>query len=299
MIVVSKRAFLNILTQLMDAQSLVDANYYIADQLSRDGNVIADETYMRNPDGQLTIQPTVRQYTSSSVSPYHLTYGTDSLSPASLNSQIVQDTYGQPPHVVFAKYLRTPQVMIDTYNTLYAKKPVGNGLRILIFERDDSVPFIHVVCEYLSELFGEDITFIDRIYRNDIPGFQQYTGNKMNAVKTFQQIRENQLLLDIQNLVTTFQYGSASRANLEVYFDAFELPALFHIYEILFPNDPLPPGQYTKDQMVYTITSRIVAQVPRTALSNMMVNMGVDDVDDIGALFDSISDEELMTQHGN
>jgi hypothetical protein len=121
----------------------------------------------------------------------------------------------------------------------------------------------------------------------------------MNAVKTFQQIRENQLLLDIQNLVTTFQYGSASKANLEVYFDAFELPALFHIYEMLFPNDPLPPGQYTKDQMVYTITSRIVAQVPRTALSNMMVNMGVDDVDDIGALFDSISDEELMTQHGN
>lgn len=295
MIVVSKRAFLNILTQLMDAPTLLNATYFIADQLSRDGTVIPQDQYQKTGNGSYTVK---HGFTTSqpTLSRFRVFYGSGTLSPSQINSQILTDAIGNPPDVTFRNVLLQSQSFLDTYNFLYRdKKNIGNGVRIMIYTRDDSIPFVHIVCEYISKFFGEDIMFIDRMYRNDIQGQIEYKGDIETAKRTFHDVRRYQTITDIQNLVTGYQYGVQGRSNLENFFETFDIQDLFRMYEMLFPYDPLPAGDYTKERVVYIIVSKIVARTPRMVTESMMMESGIDD--SFVQLYDGISDDELLSIH--
>lgn len=293
MIVVSKRVFLNVLTQLMDAQALVDANYYIADQRSRDGTVVVEDEYRQTADGSYVLQPRTKTV-SGTLSRFHVKYGSGVLSPASLSSQILVDAAGKSTDRLFQELLLQSDSFIDVYRFLYDSKPKGNGLRILIFTRDDSAPYMHIVCAYISRFFGEDITFIDRAYRNDIPGDVNYRGDVMNARETIQMIRRKMTMNDLSNLITSYQFGSQSRSNLEVYFDTFSIPDLFKLYEMLFPNQPLEAGNYTKEQIMYILVSKIIAEAPKMVSDSMSIQ---DMFSSIPELYSEVSDDELMQMH--
>lgn len=291
MFVVTKRVFLNVLTQLMDAQTLIDANYYIADQQSKDGNsgATTHEEYYYNEYGELCTKPTIISGTSN-LTPYHVTYGSGIMDPNKLNSQILTSALGRTPQESYKTFLMSNDSLLDTYRFLYEKRPVGNGLRFLIFTRDTSLPFMHIACEYISQNFGEDIVFVDREYRTDIPGFVNYTGNKDNAMRIFPKIREYKTLKDIESLVTDYQYNMKDKANIESYFGILPIEDLFKLHEMLFPQDPLQPGNYTQDQMAYIITEKLVERSPKMLAESITI-------DDLSGIYDGISDDELMSIH--
>ena len=187
MIVCSKRAFLNILTQLLDANTLLNANYYIADQTTRNGIAQFNDGINISDTGEYYIETAVSA--GPTLNPYHVVYGDDTLSPITLMSKIMIDKSNMSVEEMFKRQLMTNTSIVNIYNFLYAAKAKGNGLRMLIYVNDSCVKYIHIVCEYIAYMFGEDVTFIDRQYRNDIPGQVQYAGNKENAANIINEIR--------------------------------------------------------------------------------------------------------------
>lgn len=289
MIVCSKRVFLNVLTQLMDANTLLNANYYIADQSTRNGYVRVDDQLVMNDDGDYELRSGVQSV--STLSTYNIIYGDNQLSPESLISLIVSDMAHGNPFDNFKRQLLNPETVAATYRFLYNHPPKGNGLKILIYAKDQHATFMHIVCEYLSNLFGDDITFLDMYYRKDIPGKTTYVGNKQHGAQMFEYIRNYIMMKDIHDISTAYQHGYGSDTNLQAYFSTFSVPEMFGIYEKLWPSDPLPPGNYTKEHITHIITSRLKSAYPRQGLANLMIPS----FEDMASLYDGISDEEIAS----
>ena len=74
MIITSKRCFLNILTQLMDANTLLNATYYMVDSKSASGNVNIDETLKYDENGNLTVVNNTTTSMFGAMSRYHINY---------------------------------------------------------------------------------------------------------------------------------------------------------------------------------------------------------------------------------
>ena len=285
MIVCSKRAYLNILTQLMDATTLINANYYIADQTLRGTEMHVADQMNIDEDGGYVLQHVSRP----TLNPFHIHYGDGSLSPTALMSELLyEDNTSIGIEQRFINHLMKEDTLANVYTYLYGDKSRGNGLRIFMFASDSNVYLLHVVCEYISRVFGEDIKFIDKIYRNDIKGFVNYTGNKANAAMMIKRIRDYKLMKDISDIAANYQYGYGSIENLEVYFETFDIDALFYIYEKLFPHEPLTPGRYEKERMVHIITRKIAQQCPQKVSNNLSVEL-----ENILKMYGGVSDEEI------
>jgi hypothetical protein len=143
-------------------------------------------------------------------------------------------------------------------------------------------------------MFGEDLIFVDKQYRNDIKGQVYYTGDKQKAVQVINEIRDYQMMKGIIDLASNYQYGCGNMLNLEQYFNAFTVPQLFYAYEKLFPSEPLTPGNYTKEHMIYIITRKLAHAFPQTY---QMDNLMIPSFADMSALYNNVSDEELMSVH--
>ena len=181
MIVCTKRAFLNVLTQLMDANTLINANYFIADQCSSQGLATIGDSIDINDDGGYVIKAAVNSV-HRSLHPYHIHYAPSQvLSPAGLSARVMADLTNASVEEMFKNSLLGVDGMIDTYNFLRMHKIRGNGLKIMIYTSDMSAEYLHIVCEYLSSLFGEDIIFLDKKYRNDIKGQVEYKGDRIKC----------------------------------------------------------------------------------------------------------------------
>lgn len=293
MIVCSKRVFLNILTQMMDANTLINANYYIADQPSRNGIAQMNDNISLNEDGMYVLKHDTVP-TGATLNPYHIIYGEDVLSPLTLMSQVMLEKTGKSIEDMFRSVLMNNDALLKTYHFLYHEKPKGNGLRFLLFVNDSCVPFIHIVCEYITSMFGEDLIFVDKQYRNDIKGQVYYTGDKQKAVQVINEIRDYQMMKGIIDLASNYQYGCGNMLNLEQYFNAFTVPQLFYAYEKLFPSEPLAPGNYTKEHMIYIITRKLAHAFPQ---KYQMDNLMIPSFADMSALYNNVSDEELMSVH--
>ena len=73
MIIVSKRCYLNILTQLLDRDTLINANYYILDQTRPDRAATLHDRLDIAPDGTLMMQESTTS--ASSMGKYNVKYG--------------------------------------------------------------------------------------------------------------------------------------------------------------------------------------------------------------------------------
>ena len=274
----------------MDVNTLINANYYIADQTTRNGLAQISDNIAMGEDGCYTINSVITN--TPTLNPYHILYNGDVLSPVALMSRLLLDNTGESVESLFKQQLMNNDSLIAAYDFLYKDKPKGNGLRILMFVNDSATQYIHIVCEYIAEFFGEDITFVDRQYRNDIIGQVQYRGNKQKAVQVLHEIRDYQLLKSITDLASNYQYGFNDNTNLTEFFDVMEVPQLFYTYEKLFPNEPLPAGSYTKDHITHIIISKLKHLFPQQhGLSNLMIPSFAD----MASLYNGISDEEIVS----
>ena len=260
MIVVSKRCFLNILTQLWDAEKLLNANYYIADCHSPNGGTNLTDNIRIDSYGQLVEDHSITSVPIAAIGKYNIKYsgGNGGLNPEPFRAEClmgIQDDYSSS-YEKFIKNLNSPDTMLEVYNFLFKDPLKGNGIQVLIFYDDPNLlNYGNIVCQYLSHNFGVDIIFIDPQYRPNCRGYVQYAGNKPNGEKTIKDLRDYGLLLNFSQAATASGlYNSVS--NLTVFLSEFTFEQIIYLYNLLFPDDPLPPGNYATDHIKQIIIGR-------------------------------------------
>lgn len=269
MIITSKRCFINVLAQYMTLDVLLNANYYIADAKAPNSGLMFDSNMRFNEDGQLVVENAPTQPTiSKALSKYNVRYGRGELDPSTFMTTLLTNGGDmQDPRESFVRSLYNTETIAEVYEFLYGEAPRGNSLRIMIYNDDDSVrEFVYLVCEYLAKNFGEDITFIDPQYRPNIIGKAEYKGDKAYAEKTIHDLQDYILLKNFNMAITQLGYDE-NMNNLSVWLSCFTPEQLMHLYELVFPNDPLPPGNYTTDHIKQIITGRVSDGLPRQQMA--------------------------------
>ena len=271
MIVTSMRCYLNIVTQFCDLQTLLNTNYYMGDTRTPDGSVHLSDCLKYNEEGQLVVDHSVDMMPSPSIGRYNIKYGSGELDPTPYITNVlvgIGESYADP-HKRFIEHLNATDTMIATYDFLFSHELRGNKLQILIFRDDEIIKeFGDIICSYLAYNFGQDISFIDPMYRPDVKGRDRYVGDKNVGQKNINDLRDAKLLIDFNQAIC--QTGSDECfSNLTVYLNAFDPYQLMHLYNLLFPNDPLPPDMYTTDHIKRIIIGRVSEQMPKTSFDNI------------------------------
>lgn len=263
----SKRCFLNVLTQLCDKETLLNANYYIADQKSPDGTVDFVDRMSFDENGQLVTEYAPAQSYASTVTSlglYNIKYD-NALDPTNYCTSLMNGNRGEyhDPHEMFIKHLNDSSTLTEVYQFLFKMQPKGNGIQIVIFRDEANVKdFGHIICQYLSRNFGADIMFLDPKYRPDVPGYTDYHGDKVYAANLIKRIRDMELLIAFNKAVTVAGYDEGIN-NIMAHLSTYNFYQLIYLYNLLFPNDPLPPDNYTVEQIMGIIASRAMASIPR------------------------------------
>jgi len=266
MIVCSQTCFLNILTQLYPKETLVNAAYYIADLTGPGGmahlnqnNVenqmmyMDEATYKYNEDGQL-VKTGAPVRPIQSMQKYHVTYTGGAMNPTTLLTTLRMgpETTKLSPEMRFVKSLQNTDSAIEIYHDLFYTEPRGNGLQILIYTNDEiCCKYGWITCEYLSSCWGADIMFIDAKYRKKIAPQAKfkYEGNKKFAwEKYIPWVRDQELLDSFENNLTHSNLKECMN-NLTAKLNVMNWAQLIHVHNLLWPMDPLPPGNYTVEQL--------------------------------------------------
>lgn len=261
MIITGKRCFLNVLTQLWSAERLLKANYYVGDRKSPNANVRIND--------QITFDEFGRPKRTSSgysdiVEPFAVPYNIKYNNCLDADPYCADYVMGESmdgcnsAEERFIGYLNNPETLVSVYNFLFKDQLQDSNIQILMFENDNTLwRFGHIICQYLSTNFGVDIVYIDPQYKSGCRGFASYTGDKIRGREMVNQIRKNDMLINFESALTSSEYfGSIS--NLVTYmnstYNTFE--DIMLLYNLLFPEDPLPPGNYSISHIKEIIIDR-------------------------------------------
>ena len=266
MIVCSQTCFLNVLTQLYSKEVLLNAAYYIADLTGPGGMshlnpnnienqmMYTDESvYKYNEDGQL-VKTGSPVKSIDALQKYHVTYCRGSMNPTALMTtlKVGNEISADNPETRFIRSLQNTDSAIEIYHDLFFSKPRGNGLQILIYANDNlCCKFGWITCEYLSTCFGADIIFLDAKYRKKIAPQSrfEYKGNKEYALKEFiPKLRDIELVDSFTNNMTRTSLAECTN-NITSKLNVMDWGQLIHLYNLLWPMDPLPQGNYSVEQL--------------------------------------------------
>ena len=264
MIFTSKRCYLNILTQLMSKDKLINANYYLLDQennINQLNNVKFNGSYQIVPEIDdmlldLSVDEGLSRY-NISIPPSRI------LDPAPFETNLLVSGGNNVDTVVskFVKSLNQPDTLLMVYNFMFRKKTNGNNLQIVMYNSDETVVnYGHLICQYLSHNFGCDIIFVDAQYRQrDLVGQPKYVGNKANAEKVMKEVRDFDIKSAYLQMVSGGVRLDNTNNNLTTWLAQFDFHNLVYIYNLLWPDDPLPPDNYTVERMIQIIISASVS----------------------------------------
>ena len=259
MIVTSKRCFLNKFIQMNSAETVLNANYYMADDGKKKSTTNINPNIRRNEYGEIIEEPsgTIEATYTSGVgaenmgSVFHIRRS-NILNPEGYNAEYVmgQSNDGfNSPEERYINHLQQKDTMIATFNFLFGHQLQGNGLQILIFSDCANLKrFGNILCQFLSMTYGVDIVFLDPAFRPDCRGQVNYTGNKQQGIVN------SKFLMDCDTVSRFDAAIDQSRlrgtlSNVREFLQSFRGMELMNIYNLLFPNDPLPQGNYTDDQL--------------------------------------------------
>lgn len=274
MIVTSKRCFLNVLTQLCDRETLLNANYYMADMRSPNGNaMLGDIGVDYDDDGQLYKTNYNSHSYSTSCGKYNIRYGSDEINPNPYMTSILTSSgsYYNDPIQAFKSHLDQTDTLISTYQFIFGHSLRGNGLQIIIFADDQNLCiFGDTICQFLSKNYGADITFIDPCYRPNVPGKQNYTGDKAYAEQLIPKIKDSLLIMRFE--AVRGQCNSPEQTNnLRIFLGSFNVMQLIYLYNLLFPGIPLPADNYTSERMIQIIINLATKDMPSNPYPNLQL----------------------------
>ena len=141
------------------------------------------------------------------------------------------------------------------------------------------------MCCYLSEYFGEDISFLDPKYRPQlVPGRMEYKGNRQFSNKILHDLGDYDLMIKITGLISQGGFDMPMN-NLTTFLECLKMEDIFYVYERLFPYEPLPAGNYTKEQITKIITGKCAEKIGvvynPTESSLNTINSFMDQLDNI------------------
>ena len=279
LILCSKIAFLNVLKELLNTKQIVEATYYVPDSSSLDmrrgTNIKLTDRVKFNEYGQLvhetgTMNPTVSAVEIHSYCP--------SLDPLAYSTTLLDgmDNYDNPTDR-YAASLKKDSTLNAIYDFLIKQPPRnGNGERIIVYEHYQSLwEFGFIIAEYLSTYFGFDIIYLDRMYNQYIRGEKKYYGNHENARKTIQICQDRELVTAVTNSMAGSFGLDENLSNLKVFLNCLTWEKLKRTYELLFPNEPLPRGNYTESRLREIISGKLSESVGNMFGNNFPSSLGV------------------------
>lgn len=256
----SKRVFLNVICPLTKKETLLNATYYIADCLSPDRAYDHINDFDYDEDGNLYESPIKSQIGIKSPSIYNVRYGNNCLNPGPFITTFLTDNK-RPSEIEdrWMNVLTSYSTMADVQEQLYLIPRRGNGILFIIYHRDENIiNFGGMISEYLAKNFGEDVTFVDPRYRPYVKGQYLYKGDIINARKVGRNIQEAKMLMGFLQCATNSYGVDESFANMSVYLQAFNMVDLIKLYNLLWPNEPLPPSNYSVSDLKEIIMGKVV-----------------------------------------
>lgn len=275
MIVTSKRCFLNKFIQRNTAEVVLNANYYVGDKEGV-GKSNMNPNMTRNEYGEIEVDTFTVSRADSIGSMYHIRYNRI-LNPEPYCAEYVmgkRDGDNKPPEELFINHLKQIDTMNTTYKFLFGHELEGNGLQLLMFEDDDNIKrFGHIICQYLSMTFGVDIIFLDPVWRPDCNGYRTYQGNKEYGAQVCSMLNDFDMVDRFNQAVSESSFHH-SMSNIREHLGSYtDINSLMHLYNTLFPDAPLPPGNYSIDQLreilMYNASPKI--GLDTSALSNLLI----------------------------
>ena len=126
---------------------------------------------------------------------------------------------------------------------------------------DDNITmFGDLICRHLVDNFGEEITFLDPKYRPNVRGCVHYVCNDMEHVKRVtRDLRDSILVTDFLQAVGQSPDVESSVNNMTNYLVGISNTAdMIHLYELLWPEEPLPHGKYKLEDVRDIIIAKTV-----------------------------------------
>ena len=285
MILCSKIAFLNVLTQLMDYDTLIGSTYYTPDAgimtQSRGRAVNLGETFKFDESGSL-VQET-GNLSGSTMTQFNIYSYCPTLDPLVFSNHISFDIAGvSTQEEMFINNLKEDKSLLAVYKWFVKQIPDNDAsMRILMYENHKTLwKYGAIIADYMSSMFGFDVIYIDRIYNPNIPGNKMYSGNAENAKRLIEYLSKKEIEEQFNNVNTLFgsgEYGSDEPLNnLNTLLYDKNFPELLRIYQTLFPTEPLPAGNYTESRMREIIAGKLIDRN-----RNIFMNSIDDDDDDI------------------
>jgi hypothetical protein len=263
--IVSKRVFLNVICPLSKKEDLLNANYYIADCAAPDrpGDYIGGD-YMIDENGQVCemSSPSSSPIAIIQTSGYNINYGSSELNPSIYATTFLHgNTDIESMRRDYYKHLMSYNVMTDIQNRIYLTERKGNGLLFLIYYDDENIIIYgDLIAQYLAKNFGEDVTFVDPKYRECVKGQYLYKGDILNARYIFTQLKDAQLLFGFTQATTNSFSPDESIANMNNFLLSYNMDELIRLYQLVWPDDPLPPNRYTISDMKEIIIGKMLDQ---------------------------------------
>ena len=277
MIVTSLRCYLNILTQIMTRDQLLDAQYFIADKISK-VNVSDFDQFDTDAEGHYIHADANEKRTVEGVeqaSPYCLAYTDETIN---LNMQSLLTSFSvdidkiaksKDPRDRYYARITDEAFMQGLYSKVISNIR-KDKLFIMIFMDEATVRYgAGIVCNILSDAFGQDVTFIDPQYRPYVQGRVTYVGNKQKAEQVIMDIRRKIRISSFMSALSMANVES-NKNNMEAIMDAYtRLEDIIDLYNSLWPDDTLPAGTYSVADVKELILRRAMDERPSAAHQRM------------------------------
>lgn len=274
MILCSKRVYLNVLTQLWDRDTLLNANYYILDQ-NNTGLSGAGTKISYDENGNLVQER--NDDSSFSMSKYNIKSIRDNALDPTVYRTTLLTSVGETPEEAICKHviaeLEKDANKYLIWDALFSSELKGNKIQVGIYLDDETlIDFGNLICQYLSHNFGCDVIFLDAMCRKNVFGQSFYPGNKQNGLRMSDYLRDYKLLDDFRLNLTT-SMSSMGAHNLDVWMSRLDWDTLVRIYNLLFPNEPLKPGDYTPEMLKQIIIGKSMEGAPTINRNSAVGNL--------------------------
>ena len=240
---------------------LLNANYYIAD--CRRPSIIDDSTddVVWNKEEQRWERKKSNEIKKATQ--YNIKYGKSGiLDVGPYVTSLLSDGIDSPAALEkrIWDYLHSFNIMRSVYEEIYLAPRKGNGLLFIIYYSDEIIINEgRLVAQFLADNFGEDIIFVDPTYRSYVKGQSKYVGNKENAKRVEKDIRETSMFVGFKAIMkAAIKKGDVLEyiSDLQSYMATYSFKDVIDLYNILWPNDPLPAGNYTTEEIKDLIIER-------------------------------------------
>lgn len=160
------------------------------------------------------------------------------------------------------KVLATPEMfkaLDDCLNDRNCTKKYIDYPDILLAEDVDYLHYFgDILCRYISTIIGQDIIFCDVTVNKGLKGCYKYEANtELNEI--FRKINEYDMMIVRFNRSISNNYGNNRIKTFEIFLRSLSTPYILYLYEkILFPGEEFPEGEYTREDLLKVIISRMI-----------------------------------------